>query len=1117
MKIKPTKVCFLFRKQLLMIIMKTFIFFFCATIFALTPSNVVSQNSKIRVEKDKTLTVDEVFDLIMEQTDYKFFYEEGIFKTFPKVHVKKGVIRTNKLLEQSLFQGDLVVTVTEGKAILIKEKPTLLSHAKQQGIQVSGTITDGNGQPMPGANILEKGTTNGVQSDFDGDFSIEVTNQNSVLVISYLGFLTKEIIIGEQTKIPVVLQEDTAKLDEVIVVGYGSQKRVNLTGSVSSISTKEIENRPITQASQALSGLASGVTVQQGSGRPGNDGATIRLRGVGTFSGAGNDPLVLIDGLASSLNDVDPNNIKSISILKDAASASIYGTRAANGVILIETKQGKKGELTVGYSGYVGFQNVTSLPDFVDSATYATLRNEANSNMNISPAYTSAEIELFKNQSDPDNYPNVPHLKNLLNSGSGLQTSHNFSFTGGDEKNSYLFSLGYLDQDGIVAENSYKRYNFQLNFDSQVKKNLKLKTNLSGYSANTDEPRHYNGDLTNMINFAVRQGPIFAGKKTDGTYGYQDNFSPQAWLDSESFTNRKNKLFLGGTELVWDFMKNFTLSGKVGYRFTNYRDKEFVSDFTFDSNKYLGPNSLRASSGFDNLITLQSLLKYNVNINKHSIDVLAGFSQEEFHSEYVSGFRDNFPNNLLYELNAGSSNNMQSSGSAGEWGLRSYFGRINYSFNDRYLFEVNGRYDGTSRFPTDGRWGFFPSVSAGWKVSEENFLKDVQWVQNLKVRASWGQLGNQNIGNYPYQNVLSLGQNYTFGGSLIAGARLTTLSNANISWETTTVTDLGLDVNLFNGKLNMVFDYFDKTTSDILYQTTVSGVLGLNPSTVNAGEVRNSGFELFLNYQDKIGNVNFNISPNFSYTKNRITKLSTGLDKDINRGLFVGHSVNSTYGYVADGLFIDQNDIDNYPTQPYSAEPGFVKYKDISGPNGVPDGVVDATYDRKVIGSYFPKYAFGANLQADYQGFDVSILLQGLAGFNRQIGSYQAYAFYNGGQIQKWQADNRWTEENPDPNAKYIKLTSLNQGSGTIMPSTYWDRNAGFLRIKNVQIGYNFPRTLLDALKIQKLRIYVMGQNLHTFNSFYKGWDPEMSQSTGDNSPFYPITSVYTLGLNLNF
>lgn len=1005
--------------------------------------------------------------------------------------------------------------ITERCLLAIVMLSTMITQAQER--EISGyVVAEGDQVPLFGVNVIVKGTSRGVMTDEDGNYSITASS-GETLVFSYIGYVTREVVVGDQTEINVSLEENLGELEEVVVVGYGEQKKVNLTGSVSSLDSEDIENRPITQASQALAGLASGVIVQQGSGRPGNDGAAVRIRGIGTFSGAGNNPLVLIDGLAGSLNDVDPNNIKSISVLKDAASASIYGTRAANGVVLIETKRGVEGTMRVRYNGYVGFQEVTSLPDFVNSADYAVLRNEANANMGINAAYTEEEIALFRNQSDPDNYPDVPHLRNLLNSGSGLQMNHNLSFTGGDEKNIYLFSLGYLRQDGIVAQNRYDKYNFQFNLDSEIQENIHLNVNLSGYSANTDEPRHFEGDLTNMIGYAVREGPIFAGRRSDGTYGYQDNYSPEAWMDSESFVNRKNKYFLGGAELAWNFMKNLTLSGKVGYRYSNYRDKNFVADVVFDENKYLGPNSLGVTAGFEQLITLQSLLKYGVSLGDHNVNALAGFSQEEFHSEFVNGFRDGFPNNLMYELNAGAQGNMQSFGSAAEWALRSYFGRINYSIKDRYLFEANGRYDGTSRFPEHGRWGFFPSVSAGWRVSEENFMENVDWIRELKFRASWGQLGNQNIGNYPYQNVLNFGQNYTFGGNLVSGARLTTLSNQDISWETTTITDIGLDLSVLEGQVNLVVDYFDKTTSDILYEMTVAGLLGLNPSTVNAGEVRNTGVEIFLDYKGAIGDFMFNIAPNFSYTKNRVTKLADGLEQDINQGLFVGEPINSTYGYVADGLFVDQNDIDNYPDQPYAAEPGFIRYRDISGPEGVPDGRVDPTYDRKVIGSYFPKYSFGANLSAEFRGFDLSVLLQGLGGYNRQIGSYQAFAFYNGGQIQQWQAENRWTPENPDPNADYVKLTSLNQGSGAIFPSTYWDRDASFLRIKNAQVGYNFSPEVLESLKVDALRLYISGQNLYTFNNFYKGWDPEMSQSTGDNSPFYPITSVYTLGLNLSF
>jgi TonB-linked SusC/RagA family outer membrane protein len=497
---------------------------------------------------------------------------------------------------------------------------------------------------------------------------------------------------------------------------------------------------------------------------------------------------------------------------------------------------------------------------------------------------------------------------------------------------------------------------------------------------------------------------------------------------------------------------------------------------------------------------------------------LAGFSQEQYREDWTRSFRDKFPNNSLFELNAGASSNMQAFGSGSEWALRSFFGRLNYSFNDKYLFEANARYDGTSRFPANGRWGLFPSFSAGWRISEEAFIKDnLTWINNLKLRASWGELGNQNIGNYPYQNKLNLGQNYSFGGSLISGARLTTLANPDVTWETTRITDVGLDMDIFNGKLGLVFDYFNKVTSGILYNISVSQVLGLGTSEVNAGEVKNTGFEVLLKYKTSIGKLNIGIIPNFSYVQNRVSKLGNNLNRDIGKNLFVGQSLNAIYGYEADGLFVSADDIAKYPTQPYSAQPGFVRYKDISGPNGEPDGKVDATYDRKVIGSTFPKYSYGATITADYNGFDFSVLLHGLAGFEKQMGSYQAFAFYNGGQIQQWQADNRWTEANPNPNAKYIKLTSLNMGSGTIQTSTFWNRNASFVRVKNLQLGYSFSNGMIQKMKLNRLRIFFSGQNLFSLNHFYKGWDPEMGQSTGDNTPFYPITRVYTFGVNARF
>ncbi|HEY4786073.1 MAG TPA: SusC/RagA family TonB-linked outer membrane protein, partial [Bacteroidales bacterium] len=489
-----------------------------------------------------------------------------------------------------------------------------------------------------------------------------------------------------------------------------------------------------------------------------------------------------------------------------------------------------------------------------------------------------------------------------------------------------------------------------------------------------------------------------------------------------------------------------------------------------------------------------------------------------YREDWTTASRDHFPNNSLYELNAGAATNMQNSGSGSEWALRSYFGRINYSFNEKYLFEANARYDGTSRFPSNGRWGLFPSLSAGWRVSEESFLKDnVSWITNLKLRASWGELGNQNIGTYPYQYVLASGQNYTFGGTLASGVALTTLPNTDIKWETTQVTDIGIDLSVLKDKIGLTFDYFDKTTSDILYQKSVSSVLGLGTSYYNAGEVKNTGFEATLNFQTFIGKLRLGVTPNFSYTKNRVTKLADGKQQDIAQGLFVGQPIGAIYGYVADGIFKDASDVANYPTQPIAGQPGVIRFKDISGPNGVPDGKVDATYDRKVIGSTTPKYAYGVTISADYKGIDFSLLLQGLGGFEKQMGSYQAFAFYNSGNIQKWQADNAWTEANPNPYAKYPKLTSLSMGSENVQTSTFWNRNASFLRVKNLQIGYTIPKSITQKIRINNLRIFLSGQNLFSLNHFYTGWDPEMYQGTGDNTPFYPITAIYTFGINLKF
>jgi len=1069
-------------------------------IFILSTTLAYSQNERFTFNVEK-IQLRDLLDKIEKQSNYKFLYRSDAVKNqYVKIQTKNASL--GEVLNHALDKTNLTYKILDDNLIVIASKETIESNQKQK---ISGNITDAQTrETIIGVSVFVKGLNTGVITDISGKFNLEVPI-GSVLTISYIGYRTQNVLVTNEKVLNIELSQDTKNLDEVVVVGYGTQKKVNLTGSVASVSSAELENRPITQASQALSGLATGVQVMQGSGSPGNDGATITIRGIGTF-GAGRAALVLVDGLEASINDVDPDNIKSISVLKDAASASIYGTRAANGVILIETKSGQKGKLQVSYSNYFGLQQVTELPQFVDSWQYASLTGA-----------TADIVAKYKAGTDLNNYPNVSHLKNLLTSGSGQQTSHNLSFTGGDGNNSYLFSLGYLNQEGIVAKNDYEKYNFMLNLDSKIKENLTLKVNLSGYTSTTTAPNSSNGYIQNIIGFAVREPNTYAGLKSDGTYGHQDSYSPEGWLASPSFANNLNKYFISGVELSWQILKGLTLSEKIGYKYYNYKNTNFVASVVFDPNTTIGPNNLSVSTGDGSLITLQSLVQYEKTINKHTFNALAGFSQEADQDDWISGYRDNFPNNLLYQLNAGAATNMQASGSDSEWALRSYFGRLNYSYDGKYLFEANARYDGSSRFPENNRWGFFPSFSAGWRISEESFIKEnLTWVDNLKLRASWGILGNQNISNYPYQNAISLGQNYTFGGTLAPGASVTTLANTAIKWETTQVTDIGLDLDIFKGKLSMTLDYFDKNTSGILYIVPVSAVLGLNPSEVNAGGMRNTGYEVMLKYNTSIGKVNIGVSPNFSYVDSRVTKIAGNIQEDIGAGLFVGQSLNPIYGYIADGIFKNAADVANYPTQPIPGQPGVIRFKDISGPNGVPDGKVDA-YDKTMIGNTTPKYSFGANITANYKGFDFSLLLQGLGGFVEQMGSYQAFAFYNSGNIQQWQVSNAWTVSNPNPNAKYPAITNLSQGSENVQTSTFWNRDASFLRVKNLQIGYSFSNSLIQKLGITKLRIYAGGQNLFSFNHFYTGWDPEMYQASGDSPNFYPITSVYMAGLNVKF
>jgi len=1088
--------------------------------------NSYSQQTKLSLDM-RDVRVEEVIDRIEKNSEFFFMYNKNMVNVDRKIDIKVDEKGVNEVLDKIFENTDISYSIKDRQILLINSRMAGIDAetVSQQQKSISGKVIDQTGASLPGVSVVVKGTTTGVITDTNGNYTLSKVPENATLQFSFVGMKSQVVVVGNNTTINVTLTEETVGLDEVVAVGYGTQKKVNLTGSLATVSSELLNKRSVTQSSQLLQGAVSGVTVTQGSGEPGKDQSNIIIRGLGTFSGAGNNPLVLVDGVPSSINSVSSNDIESISVLKDAASASIYGSRAANGVILITTKVGEKKKLQVRYESYIGKQEATQLPQYVDSWTYAEMLNEARHNVGLGDAFTQEKIDKYKSGQYPDEYPNKHHIRDLFNSGNGFQTKHNLSINGTQGGTQYLFSIGYLNQNGLIEKTDYGRYDMRLNLTSELKDNLKLNVKLFGNSSTQNEPNmlfeNQPGGLNAIMRQAMAANGTEPGRKSDGTYGtHMGAATASAGLDSDSFFKSRNTFFMSNFSLEWNIFNSLKLTGRVAYDWGYNKNDNFGAIFSWDNQTVAsGPSKLLVNTSTNNNLLTEAYFDYEKTFGKsHYLHVLGGFSQTTNNYESLNAYRENSPSTKLYVLDAFATKNQTNSGGASTVKLSSFFGRVNYRFQEKYLLEGNLRYDGSSRFPKKTRFGLFPSFSAAWIISNEDFFK-MPWIKSLKIRSSYGILGNQQIGNYPYQKTLNLNQPYPFGETenLLPGIALTTLPFENITWESVAAFDQGIDISILDGKINLNVDHYNKKTSDILYNLTVSSVLGMNVSNQNAGQVENEGWDFELTYKKTIKDFSYTIQPNFSINNNKVLSLA-GVKKDISKGLFVGESLGSIYGYKTDGLFVDQNDIDNYAVQNYKAKPGLIRYKDISGPDGKPDGIVSAEYDRTVIGSTSPKYSYGMGLQASYKSFDVYIQFQGLVGFKKPMSGMQ-FAFFNNGNIEKWQVDNRWTQENPNRNAAYPKLTELSSFPeapfGDV--SEYWLRSASFLRIKTAQLGYSIPSKIIKNTFINQFRVYVSGQNIITWNNYYTGWDPEMATGGYASSSYYPPTRLWIFGVNVNF
>ncbi|MDD3078054.1 MAG: TonB-dependent receptor [Paludibacter sp.] len=1108
-------------------------------IFAgLNISPVKAQNQVISVDV-KDVNLEQFFALIESKTNYKFSYRNSIMDKKKNITVKMENVSVEKLLDEVLPQKGLKHSVSEN-FIIITRKSGSSTAVNNEIKTISGKVVDRNGEAVIGASIVIEGTTKGGITDYNGNFSIEAP-ENAIIKVSYIGYVSQIIPIAEKSFIKVVLIEDTKTLDEVVVVGYGTQKKVNLTGSVAMVTADDIQSRPVANVTNGLQGLLSGVTVVNSTGQPGSGSSTIRIRGLGTIGNA--NPLVLIDGVEGDMNLLNPEDIQSVSVLKDAASASIYGARAANGVILITTKKlnTKEQKPTITFNAYYGLQTPTRLPEMCDALEFMTLDNEARTNVGAGIAWNDAQFKKVSTSSDPNYFGNTDWISEVLND-HAPQQSYSLNVNGNLGNSGYLLSYRYFDQNGLTVGNSTgeERHNLRFKLDSRLLEKVQVTTNIGYTMRNVVSPT---GSLTSgggAIYNAMRIAPNVPVRYTDGSWAYGGgNTNPVAILYDGGSTNVDADEFsfmtIGKIDITkwWNLTTTYSLVNKNSLTKILKKTIEFVNPDDPDTPVYTynSPNSLSNADLRQRQQTLIVQTNFDYSFGKHSVSGVGGFSQEWSVLEQFDASRINLVTEDDPTLNLGAKEGMSNDASASQWAIRSGFGRLNYNFSERYLVEMNLRYDLSSRFSKGNRGGLFPSFSGAWRFSEEPFMSFSRNIfDNIKIRASWGMLGNQYVGStdFPYMSVLNEVSGLSaIGTEGTTGYTQTTLANPLLTWEKINMFDVGTDFTLFKNKLEITFDWYNKNTNGILLQLNYPSQIGATPSEQNVGSVNNKGWEVNVAWRDKIGKFKYGLSFNLSDVKNKITDLGD-TSPDLSSYLIreVGYPIDAFYGYIAEGLMTPE-DFDYYDEteKKYSLEnvpvvigndyePGDIKYKDISGPQGKPDGKISPEYDRLVLGSAFPRYTYSFKGDLGYKSLDLSFSLQGVGKADGYLTGSARHAFQDmAAYPQKIHLQRYNVETNPDSNAPYPRLTynvSFNQSTF----STFWLEDASYLRLKNIQLGYTLPQSFTRKLKIEKCRIYTSGDNLLTFTKFFYAYDPETPISSGG---YYPQVKTGVVGINVTF
>ncbi len=1089
----------------LLMIMKLTLLLFFLPLLSLSATSY-SQGEKISLEV-KDVSLKEILKEIEGQSNYRFIYKDELVRDEIgySLHFKKENI--SDILDKILDKSNVDFSILEDNLVVLVPKGII----KKQTITVKGTIKDIKGYPLPGVNVVEQGTTNGTVTDLDGNYSIDISSPGAILSFSYVGYLTEDIEVGNQNIINVTLIEDIQTLDEVVVVGYGTMKKTDLTGSVASVKGEDLTKVSASSVSTAIAGRLPGLQVTQATGDPGSS-SILRIRGVGSvYSGV--DPLVLIDGFQGSLSQVSPSDVESVTVLKDAASASIYGAMAANGVILVTTKKGKIGQpLKLELTAKYGIQQPTNIPEILDSEEWCRKMNEA--------TMASSGIEYWTGAQAPElQTTNTNWLEYIFRDDAPVQDYH-LSASGGTENLRYSVNLGYFDQDGIMINRNYKKYN--------IRSNLEYSSKRFTAGLNIYKMQSWNKDNTNYYIFtdaflAPPTIPLYNSDGLPGTprEGYQGEDvlqNPTPTMDAISRQYElQSKYSVANLFAEIEFIDGLKFKTVFNASTTDTYDEEFFPEWysyrpddTEHETVFMGNSTaeLEVSSSTYYSWETQNLLTYTKDLNKHHINLLAGISAQKSKSASLFASKTGFPRNSLVSLNAGSEN-QSISGSSGESSLYSQFGRANYSYSDKYLLQFNIRRDGSSTFAPEHRWGIFPSISVGWRISEEGFMQSLNFIDNLKLRAGIGSLGNTSIPSNQWFSSVSFYGDYVFGAtqSQSSGAALSGAYNENISWETTTTTNIGFDLQMNKGMFDISFEVFKRNTTDMLLVLPLPTTTGYSSNPyVNIGGVDNIGWEFSGTYRNNMGALRYDVSFNLTHVENEVVDMG-GVSPIIETYTRTqeGEAINSYYGYVVEGIYQSESDIENNPSFD-GAHPGDFKYKDLDN-----DGDIDEE-DREFLGNAIPQFYYGGNINLAWKNFDLGLFFQGE--FNKKIMMTPEFGMdfgvlYDYTNMFKEVYDNRWTQEGDD--SYYPAIGSGDRGINNAC-NTRWIQNASYLRLKNIQLGYTLPTKITSKIKVDNLRIFLTATNLLTITD-YIGFDPEMGtrQKRTDGTSLY-MDQVYTRG-----